>query len=189
MATLKCDPRLAAFLDLIAWSEGTSTSAHTHNDGYDVIVTGVDGAHTFTDYSCHPFALGRAPIVVRKAENRALMPADANGMVPAAAPRQVLPASYSTASGRYQIRLETWKEMAALAHLGTFSPQSQDAAALALLERRRASAHILSGNIEFAIAHCCLEWASFPGNLYDQGAHPLPVLLDNYQRLLAGQSA
>ena len=60
------DPSVKAFLDLIAWSEGTSTSPVTQNQGYDVIVTGVDGPAVFTDYSDHPFADGRAPVVVRR---------------------------------------------------------------------------------------------------------------------------
>ena len=32
-----------AFLDMLAWSEGTSTSPATAMDGYDVIVTGEIG--------------------------------------------------------------------------------------------------------------------------------------------------
>ncbi|MCP6547965.1 hypothetical protein NL497_29765, partial [Klebsiella pneumoniae] len=31
-----------AFLDMLAWSEGTSTSKHSRDDGYDVIVGGID---------------------------------------------------------------------------------------------------------------------------------------------------
>lgn len=46
-----------AFGDLLAYSEGTSTSPATRNNGYDVIVTGIDGKpEIFTDYSDHPFA-------------------------------------------------------------------------------------------------------------------------------------
>ena len=41
------DPKLKSFLDLVAWSEGTSTSTHTQNDGYDVVVSGVDGPEIF----------------------------------------------------------------------------------------------------------------------------------------------
>ncbi|ENB4964857.1 lysozyme, partial [Escherichia coli] len=43
-----------AFLDALAWTEGTSTSRYTKNDGYDIIVDGIDSPHTFTDYSTHP---------------------------------------------------------------------------------------------------------------------------------------
>ena len=35
---------------------------------------------------------------------------------------------------------------------------------------------------------CCLEWASFPGNLYNQGGHKIDELLSNYERLLKAQS-
>ena len=40
-----------AFLDMLAWSEGTDNGRQkTRNDGYDVIV----GGELFTDYSDHP---------------------------------------------------------------------------------------------------------------------------------------
>lgn len=51
------DPKVKAFLDLIAWSEGA---------GYDTIVTGVRGPEVFTDFSDHPFAGGRQPQVIRR---------------------------------------------------------------------------------------------------------------------------
>lgn len=41
---------LRAFLDMIAFSEGTSTCKATKYDGYDVIV----GGSVFTDFSKHP---------------------------------------------------------------------------------------------------------------------------------------
>ena len=36
------NPNLKAFLDMIAFAEGTSTSPATRRNGYDVIVTGSD---------------------------------------------------------------------------------------------------------------------------------------------------
>lgn len=36
-----------AFLDMLAWSEGTSISKHTRDDGYDVVVGGIDSPNTF----------------------------------------------------------------------------------------------------------------------------------------------
>jgi len=40
-----------AFLDMVAWSEGTDNGRQpTRNHGYDVIV----GGELFTDYSDHP---------------------------------------------------------------------------------------------------------------------------------------
>jgi len=64
MATISAPKTVRAFLDLIAEAEVTSTSAVTKNDGYDIIVNGVDEHEIFTDYSAHPFATGRAPIYV-----------------------------------------------------------------------------------------------------------------------------
>ena len=43
-----------AFLDMLAWSEGTDNGRQkTRNHGYDVIV----GGELFTDYSSHPLKL------------------------------------------------------------------------------------------------------------------------------------
>ena len=39
-----------AFLDMLAWSEGTDNGRQKTNHGYDVIV----GGELFTDYSDHP---------------------------------------------------------------------------------------------------------------------------------------
>lgn len=45
------NPQRKAFLDMLAWSEGTDNGRQkTNNHGYDVIV----GGSLFTDYSDHP---------------------------------------------------------------------------------------------------------------------------------------
>lgn len=60
MAVIKVHPNVTAFLDILAFSEGTVTHPLTRNQGYDVVVTGIDGKpEIFTDYSDHPFAHGR----------------------------------------------------------------------------------------------------------------------------------
>ena len=156
---------VAAFLDLIAHSEGTSTSKNTRDDGYDIIVSGVDGPHTFSDYSAHPFAAGRAPIIVR------------------AAPALLK----STASGRYQITLPTWRSLCELNTLGTFSPENQDLAAMDLLRQCHAYELITASKIAAAIEACCETWASFPGNSYGQGGRSLAWLLESYATLLAAE--
>ena len=47
-----------AFLDMLAWSEGTDNGRQkTRNHGYDVIV----GGELFTDYSDHPRKLHAKP--------------------------------------------------------------------------------------------------------------------------------
>jgi muramidase (phage lysozyme) len=165
MARLALVKNVAAFLDLIATSEGTSNSKVTHDDGYDIIVSGINGPNIFTDYSAHPFAAGRAPIIV------------------CTHPKLL----ESTASGRYQIILPTWKHIAHIRNLTVFSPQNQDLAAETLLEECHAVDLITAGKIASAIETVSETWASFPGNSYGQGGKSLTWLLDTYATLLAAQ--
>jgi len=158
--------RVDAFLDLIAWSEGTSIHPLTRCNGYDVVVTGEQGPEVFTDFTCHPFALGRPPVVVRTGP----------------------PELRSTAAGRYQIIYPTWADLCMRFHIGTFSPQNQDRAAMALLVDCHALEHIYKGDLDAAFAAASMEWASFPGNLYGQGGHDAETLLDNYNRFLTNPS-
>jgi len=161
---MQISPTLTAFLSLIAWSEGTSTSTLTQNNGYDVIVTGLDGPAIFTDYSDHPFApqFNRAPVVFR-------LPA--------------IPANTSTAAGRYQILYHWWKIYRVNLKLPDFSPASQDAYAIEQLKERGAVALIGTGDIQAAIAACSNIWASFPGNQYGQGGHTMDTLLSKFAEL------
>lgn len=54
MPAAKVSPNLAAFLDMIAWSEGTDNGRQaTRNHGYDVIV----GGALFTSFADHPRVL------------------------------------------------------------------------------------------------------------------------------------
>lgn len=142
------------FLDLIAWSEGTSTSSLTQHDGYDVIVSGPDGPEVFTDFSQHPFT-HRIPKVVR-------------------------PGLASTASGRYQILFRFWEIYSERLSLPDFSPASQDAVAIQQIRERRAIALIESGDIAGAIRKCGNIWASLPCNGYGQGGHTLEALLEHW---------
>lgn len=158
------DPKLRAFLDLIAFSEGTSTHPLTKNDGYDVIVSGVDGAHIFSDYSDHPFAAGQPHIVIRRA-----------------------PLLVSSAAGRYQLELKWWRIYRAQLGLKDFSPASQDAVALQQIRERKAIPMILAGHVDQAIAACSNIWASFPGNTYAQGGKSMETLLAKYSSLAGGQ--
>ena len=188
MATLKVAKPLAAFLDLIAASEGTSSHPLTKADGYDVIVSGVDGHHIFADFATHPFALGRPPILVREArpEQVKTLPIGSDSKPQIVAP--AVPALHSTASGRYQLILPTWQEISTLRHLGTFSPQNQDAAALKILDECHAAEAILALDIPTAIGLACDVWACFPGNLYHQGGRQVSWLLAQWQTLLGAQN-
>ncbi len=129
-----------AFLDMLSKSEGTSTSKATKNDGYDVIVSGVDGAHIFTDYSTHPNKL----ITVNKAGLK------------------------STAAGRYQLLYRYYVAYKKQLGLPDFSPVSQDRIALEQIKEQGAIADIEAGRIQAAINKCSNIWASLPGNNYNQ---------------------
>lgn len=150
---------IVAFLDLIAWSEGTSRQPKTRIDGYDVIVSGLDGPEIFTDFSDHPFAKGRQA----KQLNHATPPLR------------------STASGRYQILLRYWRSYQQMLKLPDFSPMSQDLVAIRQIKERGAFDEILGGKIKEAIALCAPIWASFPGNDYGQHAHPIETLLEQWE--------
>ena len=78
-----------AFLDMLAWAEGTGN--HPAMDGYDVIVTGIDRKpEVFKDFSDHPFGRGRKSKVI-----------NSKGLT-------------SNASGRYHQMLKDWPHYRAL---------------------------------------------------------------------------
>lgn len=150
---------LRAFLDMLAWSEGTSTSPSTKNNGYDVIVTGVDKRpEVFTDYSDHPFNKGRPS---KKINSKGLT---------------------SNASGRYQFMLKDWGYYRALLKLPDFGPESQERWAIQLIKERRALPDIEAGNIISAISKCRNIWASLPGAGYGQYEHKIGPLLEQFKK-------
>lgn len=146
-----------AFLDMIAYSEGTQ--AIGRNDGYDVIVTGIDKKpETFTDFSDHPFAKGRPSKAI-----------NSKGLT-------------SNASGRYQFMKRDWPHYRALLKLPDFGPLSQDRWAIQLIKERRALDDVKAGRIKEAISKCSNIWASFPGAGYGQPEHRLDKLLGAYTK-------
>lgn len=153
MAAIKspqANQNVIAFLDMIAQSEGTSTSPVTKNDGYDVIVTGIHGPSVFTDYSHHPDIL----VEVRSD-----------------------PPLYSTAAGRYQLLARYWVTYCKQLGLKDFSPLSQDLIAIQQIKERNAIESIIAGEITIAIERCSNIWASLPGNDYGQGGHSIETLI------------
>lgn len=146
-----------AFLDMLAFSEGTSTSKATKNKGYDVIVTGIDKKpEIFTDYTNHPFAAGRKSKTI-----------NLNGLT-------------SNASGRYQFMLRDWPHYRSQLGLQNFGPECQDKWALQLIKERRALSDIDAGNFASAVAKCRNIWASLPGAGYKQHENNLAVLQAAY---------
>lgn len=155
---MKISDNLQAFLDALAWSEGTSTSPATKCSGYDVIVTGIDGKpEIFTDFSDHPFNKGRPS---KKINSRGLT---------------------SNASGRYQFMLKDWAHYKALLGLPDFGPESQDKWAIQLIKERKALPDIEAGNIESALNKCRNIWASLPGAGYGQREHSMEELIARYK--------
>lgn len=151
---------LRAFLDMLAISEGTSTSKATKDRGYDVIVTGVDGKpEVFSDYSNHPFATGRRPKLVNKA-----------GLT-------------STASGRYQFLVRDWAFYKLKLSLPDFGPESQDRWATQLIKERRALDDIETGHFIIAVGKVSNLWASLPGAGYQQHENKIEALAECYERL------
>ncbi len=150
-------PNLKAFLDMIAFSEGTSTSPATRCKGFDVIVTGIDGRpEIFTDFSAHPFASGRPSKVINSAGLK------------------------SNASGRYQFMGRYWLDYKALLKLPDFGPDSQDRWAIKLIQECRAQGLIESGKFVQAVYACRSRWASLPGAGYGQFEHSIVKLQAAY---------
>jgi muramidase (phage lysozyme) len=146
-------PNLQAFLDMLAVSEGTSTSPATRCDGYDVIVTGADRKpEIFSNFSAHPFAAGRKSKVI-----------NSRGLT-------------SNASGRYQHMLRDWVHYRDLLKLPDFGPASQDKWAIQLIRERRALPDIEAGRFAAAVSKCRNIWASLPGAGYNQPEHPIERL-------------
>ncbi|MGC5885744.1 glycoside hydrolase family 104 protein [Ralstonia pseudosolanacearum] len=154
---------MAAFLDMLSFSEGTSTSPATTSNGYDVIVTGIDGKpETFTDFSTHPFARGRSSKVI-----------NSRGLT-------------SNAAGRYQHMLKDYGHYRVLLKLPDFGPASQDRWAVQLIRERGALPDIQAGRLRAAIAKCKNIWASLPGAGYGQPEQKFEALRAHY--LLCGGS-
>lgn len=146
-----------AFLDMLAVSEGTSTSPATRNNGYDVVVTGIDRKpEIFTDYSNHPFDGGRKSKII-----------NSKGLT-------------SNASGRYQFMLKDWRHYRAQLNLLNFGPESQDLWALQLIRERGALPLIDLGQFDLAVARVRNLWASLPGAGYGQPEHGIAKLQAAY---------
>lgn len=135
-----------AFLEMIAWSEGTA--AIGSHGGYDVIVTSTpERPVLFTDYSTHP----RREMDVKDAHGNLICRSDA--------------------AGRYQLMGRYFEPYRKLLNLFDFSPASQDAIALQQIKECRALPDIEAGQIADAINKCAHIWASFPGANYKGQEH------------------
>lgn len=159
-------PNVLIALDLTAWSEGTSTSKYTKDDGYDIIVEGISTPpgpfpKIFTDYSQHPNLL----VTVN---NKGLK---------------------STAAGRYQGLYGTWMEcVKKYGFRGRYTPEAQDLFAIKKIIERGAMPAVLAGDFEQFILKCNKEWASFTGSPYNQNSHSMEKMLAQASRLGANKA-
>lgn len=169
---------IPAFLDMIAHAEGTATSRRTRDDGYDIVVEGVDSPYVFTDYRRHPNAL----VTVRRE-----VKSPATGRVTQNALK-------STAAGRYQILKRYADSYTTLLKLPDFGPLSQDLIAIRMLKEQGAIPFIEAGDFAKAVDKVKNIWASLPGDVYGQrGVHSpkLDELQAVYQKAggsLAGEA-
>ncbi len=146
-------PNWHAFLDAIAISEGTSTSKITQDNGYDILVSGIDGPARFDSYATHP---------------NILVTVNHQGLK-------------STAAGRYQILYKNWLYYMHLLGLSNFGPGPQDAIAMQMIRETRADADINSGHIADAVNKVSHLWASLPGANYNQHENTLAEFLGWYK--------
>ncbi|WP_423196809.1 Lysozyme [Cupriavidus sp. H19C3] len=146
---------VCAFLDLIGYSEDTSTRANS-DDGYNVIV----GGTLFPDYSQHP----RIAIKTRW------------GWSDAAGRYQIMAAIPNV------IRTDTWDWASRACKVPDFSPLSQDLVAIYLIRRRGALEDVKAGRIAVAVDKCRKEWASLPGAGYGQREHSVDFLIAEYKK-------
>ena len=142
---------LNAFLDLLAWCEGT-TAVTGSDDGYNVLF----GGKLFTGYNDHPRKL--TPFTNKKGKRLA-----------------------STAAGRYQEKAHNYDVYKQELKLTDFSPKSQDLIALKQIDECKATAIILKGNITDAINACAHIWASLPGAGYSQPEKTMTQCLAQYK--------
>ena len=145
-----------AFLDAIAWSEGTEKVAGSDR-GYDVCVgNGLFPrlANGKPDYREHPHPKIWIPRIK----------------------------DFSTAAGRYQLLYRYWVDYVAQLKLFGFGPDVQDAIALAQLRECHALAAIDDGEFDVAVGLAASRWASFPGAGYKQRENRIADLRAVYKR-------
>lgn len=89
-----------------------------------------------------------------------------------------------TAAGRYMFLQRTWDWVKDCIGLRDFSPTNQDLAAIFLLVDSGAMDEILKNNIRAAIAKASRFWAPLPGNSYKQPQQKMSELLAVYNKQL-----
>lgn len=157
------DRRIKAFLYMIRASEHVYPRDVENNACYHLFY----GGSVFRNYADHPVNTG---------EKTGVPLPDA--MCAAAG---LGPGCVSTAAGAYQFIKGTWNRIREIApRLPDFSPQSQDWAAIRLLDQIGALRLITAGDIPGAIAKASGTWASLPGSTAQQNPKKLAYAMDRY---------
>jgi lysozyme len=151
-------PNVAAFLAMIAHSEGTDrppapADAYRCCYGYK---------HVIQDLKDHPSITGEW-----MGESLANLGSQ-------------YAHSISTAAGRYQINRPTWLEVRGILHLPDFTGPSQDDAAIFLIKEKGALNLVNNGQVADAITLCHGIWASLPGSTSGQPTASFADLIGAY---------
>jgi muramidase (phage lysozyme) len=131
-----------------------SESEGTFSYGYDSYRM-ILGGRRFTDFSKHPNILVKV---------------------------KGLP--LSTAAGRYQIIIKTWKYLQNRYNLKDFSPKNQDRAAILLIKERFGLRDLMLGRIDNLCKKIGKTWASMPYNNYHQPQKSMEYLRNFYNKRL-----
>lgn len=150
------DVNVGAFLAMIAAAEGTDRAADPYRVCYGY-------RHTIADLAQHP------------AESGEWRGEPLDNLGPAYAGK------VSTAAGRYQIIRPTWQAARRALALRDFGPDSQDAAAVWLIDRKPGALDaVKAGDLATAVQLCASTWASLPGANYGQPERRLAWLADRF---------
>lgn len=153
-------PNVAAFLEMIAFSEGTDRSPDPYRCCYGY-------RHTITDLSEHP-AVDRPGVGAEWGGESLASLGDAYKH------------SISTAAGKYQITRPTWQSIQVILHLPDFTKPCQDDAAIFLIKEKGALTLVNGGEISQAIMLCHGIWASLPGSNSGQPQKTAAALMQSY---------
>lgn len=89
--------------------------------------------------------------------------------------------NFTTAAGRYQETLTTWRRLSAKLGTTDFSPATQDAHALELIREAGALEDVEAGRFDEAVRKLGGIWASLPSSSANQGHRTLAFVQDAYQ--------
>lgn len=150
-----------AFLKVIRYAEGTAGPG-----GYTTIFRTAGGPNTFENFADHPRVAKQFT-----SQGKTLWTSAAGAyQLMAVSPRP----------GLTPTRIDTWDRLKAKLGLPDFSPDSQDRAAIALIDQSGALADVKAGRFDSAISKCKGTWASLPGATYGQPTKGLADLRNVY---------